>query len=123
MPSRSGSFLREGGVSTGRRGLGVDGLFRTQYPQAADVGIFSIHVVREDDDLKNVGVYSFAGASSSVEWCCWRGGHSQSFSIITSFGGYVEGDPTIRLFECHDPDILEVGRTGSSPDAHGRWRV
>ena len=52
----------------------MDGLFRTQYPQAADVGIFSIHVVREDDDLKNVGVYSFTGASSSVEWCCWRGG-------------------------------------------------
>jgi len=41
------------GVSTGagRREPGVDGLFGTQYPQAADVGVFPIHVVCEDDDL------------------------------------------------------------------------
>jgi len=109
-------------VSTGGRELGVDGLFRTQYPQAADVDVFPIHVVCEDDDLQNVGVYSFAGAGSWVEWCCWSGGHSQAFSI-TSLGGYVEGDPTIRFFECHDSDVLEVGRTGSSPDSHGRRRV
>ena len=49
-------------MSTGRREFGVDGLFRAQYPQAADVGVFSVHVVCEDDDLKNVGMHSFAGA-------------------------------------------------------------
>ena len=50
------------GVSTGRREQGAEVLFRAQYPQPADVGVFSVHVVCEDDDLKNVGMYSFAGA-------------------------------------------------------------
>jgi len=60
-------------VSTGRRELGADKLFRTQYPQAADVGVFSVHVVCEDDDLKDVGMHSFAGAGARVERCRWSG--------------------------------------------------
>ena len=60
MPSRSGSFLW-GSVSIGTTEQDADGLFRTQYPQAADVGVFSVHMVCEDDDLKNVGMHSFTG--------------------------------------------------------------
>jgi hypothetical protein len=43
------------------RNMGVNELFGTQYPQAADVGVFSVHMVCEDDDLQNIGMYRFAG--------------------------------------------------------------
>jgi len=42
--------------------MDVNELFRTQYPQATDVGVFSIHMVCEDNDLKNICMDSFAGA-------------------------------------------------------------
>lgn len=44
----------------------VHELFGAQYPQAADVGVLPVHVVREDDDLKNIGVNSFTGVDDLV---------------------------------------------------------
>jgi hypothetical protein len=35
-------------------------LYGTQYPHAANVRVFAVHVVREDDDLEDVRVYRFA---------------------------------------------------------------
>jgi hypothetical protein len=40
----------------GRKGS-LDG---SQYSHATDVGVFAVHVVREDDDLEDVRVYRFA---------------------------------------------------------------
>ena len=81
-------------------------------------------MVCEDDDLKNVGMDSFARASrfelNNVLEC---GHHSQSFPVIASLRRDIKGDPAIRLFECHDSDVLQVGRASSSPDTHGRRRV
>ena len=77
-------------------------------------------MVRKDNDLEDIGMDSFAKAGDRVEWRCWSGGgHSQSFSIVASFGRDVEGDPAIRLFERYNSDVLEVGRTGSSANTHG----
>lgn len=41
-------------------GTRFDSLYGTQYPHAADVRVFAVHVVREDDDLEDVRVYRFA---------------------------------------------------------------
>jgi hypothetical protein len=56
-------------VRTGRRERDVSALLGTQYPQATDVGVFSIHMVCEDDDLENVGMYGFAGTGGWIEYC------------------------------------------------------
>ena len=106
-------------MSVSKRERDVNELLGAQYPQAANMGVFSIHMICEDDDLKNIGMDSFTGMDDQIKQWCWGRGHSQSFSIVTSLGRDIEGDPTIRFFERHDPDVLEVGRTGSSPDAHG----
>ena len=37
-----------------------DSLDGSQYSHATDVRVFTVHVVREDDDLENVRVYRFA---------------------------------------------------------------
>jgi len=42
--------------------MDVNELFGTQYTQATDVSVFSIHMVCENDDLKNICMDSFAGA-------------------------------------------------------------
>jgi hypothetical protein len=52
-----------------------------------------------------------------------RGGNLQSFTIITSLGRDIKGDPAIRFFQRYYPNVLEIGGTGSSPDAHGRRRI
>lgn len=65
MPSRSGSFLREK-VSTGKREGGSSELLGAQYPQAADVGVFPIHMICKDDNLENVSVDGFAWVGNRV---------------------------------------------------------
>ena len=37
------------------------------------MGVFPIHVVCEDDDLKNIGVDSFTGADDPIKPCRWSG--------------------------------------------------
>lgn len=61
MPSRSGSFLWEG-MRAGKRESNVNVLLGTQYPQAADMGVFPVHMICEDDDLKNICMDSFTRA-------------------------------------------------------------
>ena len=51
--------------------MGINQLFRTQYPQTADVGIFPVHVICKDDDLEHIGMNSFAGARDPAECCHW----------------------------------------------------
>lgn len=49
-------------MRTSGRESGVDELLGTQYPQPANMGVFPIHMVCEDDDLKNIGMDRFARA-------------------------------------------------------------
>ena len=51
-------------------------LYGTQYPHAANVRVFAVHVVRKDDDLEDVCVYRFAEIKSLLLYTI-RLGHGE----------------------------------------------
>jgi hypothetical protein len=51
---------RRGGLGQAGGKGGLHSLGGAQYSHAADVRVFTIHVIGEDDDLENVCVYRFA---------------------------------------------------------------
>jgi hypothetical protein len=88
----------------------------TQYPHTANVRVFAVHMIGEDDDLKDISVYRFTGKNKNKNpLFLWNWGKKrererdgQAFTIVGRFCRDIKGDPPVRSIERHRANFLQV---------------